>query len=144
MKKINELKEMLCEELDRLTTEASKSKLTQTNLDVFYKLTDTIKNIDKIEMLEDGGYSEAGMWSARIDGEYGDQYAYERGNSRARNRGGYSRDMSMRGGNSYRRGYSRDDAKEDMVEQLEDMMYSADDSKTKEAIKRCMESLKQM
>ncbi len=158
MKKMHELKQMLCDELDRLTTESKGKQMSTSVLDMIHKLTDTIKNIDKIMMLEsdggssyDGGYSQAGMWEARINGNYGDRPyngGYGDGYSQAR-RGGYnrrnSRDGSMMYDNdsSYRRGYSRDEAKDEMVGQLEDMMGEAE-GRTKDVIKNCLDTLKRM
>ena len=102
------------------------------------KLTDTIKNIDKICALEeDGGYSEAGDW----EGDYGrgSSYAnrskhYVRGHYSRDGRGGYSRDGRMGG-------YSRHDAKEAMMEQARDMMESATSEHEREAIRRFMSEL---
>lgn len=102
-------------------------------------LTDTVKNIDKICMLEEeGGYSEA------VDG--GD---YGRGSSYANRgkhyvRGHYSRDggNSSRWGGSRgsRGGYSRDDGRSEMMEHIE-MALDAADEKDREAIKRFMRQL---
>ena len=74
MEYMHELKEKLCDELDEI---ARKGELGAGDLEIIHKLTDTIKNLDKIEMLEDGGYSQAGDWE--IEGR-----AYNRGNSYAR------------------------------------------------------------
>lgn len=49
MKYLHELKEKLCEELQEI---AEKQDLSAGDLEAVHKLTDTIKNIDKIEMLE--------------------------------------------------------------------------------------------
>ena len=87
MKALNELKDKLHDELDEISR---KPELGAGDLEIIHKLTDTIKNIDKICMLEDGeGYSEA------VDG--GD---YGRGSSYANRgkhyvRGHYSRDGGM-------------------------------------------------
>lgn len=52
-----ELKDKLHDELDEISR---KPELGAGDLEIIHKLTDTIKNIDKICMLEDGeGYSEA-------------------------------------------------------------------------------------
>ena len=60
MKSLYELKEMLCYELDEIV---KKGELSAGSLETVHKLTDTIKNIDKIEMLEEeGGYSEEGSY----------------------------------------------------------------------------------
>lgn len=50
MQSMYELREMLCRELDELTR---KGELGAGDLDIAHKLTDTIKNIDKIDRLED-------------------------------------------------------------------------------------------
>lgn len=55
MEYMHELKDKLCDELEEI---ARKGELGAGDLEIIHKLTDTIKNIDKIEMLEDGdGYS---------------------------------------------------------------------------------------
>lgn len=60
-KTMQELKDMLCLQLEDLRADAKKrGDITPTLLDAIHKVTDTIKNIDKIEMLsEDDDYSEA-------------------------------------------------------------------------------------
>ena len=95
-----------------------KGELGAGDLELAHKLTDTIKNIDKICALEeDGGYSEAGDWEGRGSYNRGSSYA-NRGKHYVR--GHYSRDgYSNRGRES---GYSRHDAKEQMMAQLEDMI----------------------
>ena len=63
MKALYELKEKFEMELEEL---ARKGELGAGDLELAHKLTDTIKNIDKICALEeDGGYSEAGDWEGR-------------------------------------------------------------------------------
>lgn len=73
MKSMYDLRDMLCKELDEITR---KGELGAGDLDIVHKLTDTIKNIDKIEMLEDDGYSQRrysrdGDWEADMRGTYG-------------------------------------------------------------------------
>lgn len=139
MKTYENLKEMLCEELE---TYAKKGELSAGSLEVIHKLTDTIKNIDKIEMLEeDGGYSrDGGDWEAR--GSYRDGSSYRGGSSYAGRRrdsmGRYSRDggMSMRRG-----GYSRDDGKDEIIEHMRDLMGMAESEEEKQAIRRCISQL---
>ena len=46
-----------------------------------------------------------------------------------------------RGGRGGRGGYSRDDAKDYMMEQLEEMMGQAEKPQEKEALKRCMQAI---
>lgn len=133
MKALYDLKEMLSAELEEI---ARKPEMGAGDLELVHKLTDTIKNIDKICALEEeGGYSETGD----LEG------AYNRGSSYANRgkhyvRGHYSRDGY--GDYSQRRGrdgrYSRDGARDHMISQLEDLMESAGTEKEREAIRRCM------
>lgn len=129
MKALYELKEKFEMELEEL---ARKGELGAGDLELAHKLTDTIKNIDKICALEeDGGYS-------------GDSYS--RGSSYRRRhyvRGHYSRDgySNDRGGYSRDGGYSRHDAVEAMMEQARDMMESATSEHEREAIRRFMSEL---
>lgn len=118
---LDKIREQLCGELDEI---ARKGELGSGDLELVHKLTDTIKNIDKICMLEDDGHSRAGEWEADMRGTYG------RGSSYA-NRGRH-----------YVRGhYSRADARERMREQLSGMMRDTDDEPTREALRRCMSQL---
>jgi hypothetical protein len=69
MRALEDLREMLCEELDEI---AKKQEMNAGDLETVHKLTDTIKNIDKIYLLEeDGEYSQAGDWEADMRGTYG-------------------------------------------------------------------------
>ena len=59
---MHKLKEKLMEALYEYEEKAAKNangKLSDMEIEKIHKLTDTVKNIDKIEMLEDGDYSEA-------------------------------------------------------------------------------------
>ena len=152
---MHDLKDLLCAELEDYAEKGKKSgKMSMGDLDSIHKLTDTVKNILKIDMLEgETGYSEDGayMGEGRIYGT-----SYDRGTSYARGRGRYakrdsmgrysSRGMSYDDDMSYarggRRGYSRDDGKAYMMEQLEDMMADAENPSDKEALRRCIEALK--
>ena len=132
MEYMHDLKDKLCKELEEI---ARKGELGAGDLEIVHKLTDTIKNLDKIEMLEDdGGYSQAGDWEADMRGTYGRGSSY-RGRKRD-SMGRYSREG--RGG---RGGYSRNDAKEAMMEQMEMLMDQAGSEREREAIRRCMGQL---
>lgn len=152
---MHDLKDLLCAELEDYAENGKKSgKMSMGDLDSIHKLTDTVKNILKIDMLEEeSGYSEDGhyMGEGRI---YGTSYdGYDRGASYARGRGRYAKRDSMgrysrddgymrRDVRGMRDGYSRDDGKAYMMEQLEDMMEDAEKPAEKEALRRCMEALK--
>lgn len=122
MRAMYDLKDMLCKELDEI---ARKGELGAGDLDIVHKLVGTIKNIDKIAMLEgEDGYSRGGDWTADMRGTYG------RGSSYA-NRGKH-----------YVRGhYSRTDAAEHMRAQLEEMMRDADDDRVRDALRRAMDAM---
>ena len=166
MEYIDKIKKMLCKELEEYG-EMGKIK-NASELDMIWKLTDTVKNLDKIEMLEDeGGYSEAkggrgrggrGRSSYAMGGSsYDDDMMY----SERRGRGRYAKRDSMgrysseggsyEGGSSYDdyseessyrggRGYSRGDAKDHMMNKLGSMMEDADPNE-REILKDCMRKL---
>lgn len=121
MNAMYDLRDMLCKELEEISR---KGEMSAGDLDAVHKLTDTIKNIDKIERLEDSGYSRGGDWEADMRGTYG------RGSSYA-NRGRH-----------YVRGhYSRADAAEHMRRQLNELMRGAEDDRTRDALRRCIDTL---
>ena len=150
---MEDLKDLLCAELEDYAEKGKKSgKMSMGDLDSIHKLTDTVKNSLKIDMLEDeSGYSEDGayMGEGRIYGtSYDDGMRHGVGYSYARGRGRYAKRDSMgrysRDDGYMRRdgGYSREDGKAYMMEQLEDMMEDAEKPAEKEALRRCMEALK--
>lgn len=129
MEKLHELKEKLWSELEEL---ADKREMGAGDLEVVHKITDTIKNIDKICMLEEDGYSEA------VDGgDFGRVSYANRGKHYVR--GHYSRDgYPMRRDSRGR--YSRDDGRSEMMEHLEMALDSASDQ-DRETIKRFIRQL---
>ena len=146
MEYLYDLKEKLCKELEEY---AQKSNMNAGDLEMVHKLTDTIKNVDKIMMLEEGGYSQAADMDSPSSYARGSSYAnrgkhYVRGHCSRdggysrEGRGGYSRD-----GYSRARGYSRSEAKDSMMEQLGAMMEDASNDREREAIRMCMEHLNQ-
>ena len=155
---MHDLKDLLCAELEDYAENGKKSgKMSMGDLDSIHKLTDTVKNILKIDMLEgESGYSEYGayMGEGRIYGTSYDDgmrrsagYSYARGRGRYAKRdsmGRYSRDdgYMRRDVRGMRDGYSRDEGKAYMMEQLEDMMEDAEKPAEKEALRRCMDALK--
>lgn len=118
MKSMYELRDMLCKELDEL---ARKGELGAGDLEIAHKLTATIKNIDKIDMMESDGYSGGGDWESDMRGTYG------RGSSYAR-----------RGSHYVRGHYSRADNVEHLRTQLNDMMRETDDERVRDALRRAV------
>ena len=138
MEYMHELKEKLCEELDEI---ARKPEMGAGDLEIIHKLTDTIKNIDEIDMLEDDGYSQAGYRDGGSSYNRGSSYA-NRGKHYVR--GHYSRDGYSMEGRGNRGGYSRHDAKEAMMEEMEMLMEQAGSEREREAIRRCISQLDQV
>ena len=152
MEYIEKIKKMLCKELDEY---AMKQKLTGGDLDMIWKLTDTVKNLDKISMLEEseGGYSEArggrGGRSYMGGSSYDDDmmYSERRGRGRNANRDSMGR-YSSEDGSSYDdysearmdRRYSRDDAKDHLMSALGEAMEDAD-PKEREILKDAMRKI---
>lgn len=123
---MHELKEKLCEELEEI---ARKPEMGAGDLELIHKLTDTVKNIDKIVMLEEGdGYSRAGNWEADMRGTYARGSSY-RGRKRD-SMGRYSRDGR----------YSRH-ASPDMMDKLQTMMDNASTERERDAIRRLMNEM---
>lgn len=166
---MHKIKEMLMNELYEYEEKAKKmpnGKLSTQELEKIHKLTDTVKNIDKIEMLEDGeGYSEESNWMG--EGRmYGTSYdggsSYARGgrgrgrNAKRDRMGRYSSDDGMSyardgrtanrggmrdnmGGSSY--GMSYDGAKEHLMDKAEEMLEMTHDPKERKAIEKFMREL---
>ena len=131
----------VCDELQ----EVEKDGLKASNLDSTDKLVSIKKNLLKIEKLEDEGYSmDGGYWTA--EGSYADgmdgnmrNYSgarrgehwvrghYSRDGYRMNDRRMYGADHSMARRRDSRGRYSRDDAKEHMLDKLGEMMPMADD-----------------
>ena len=141
MEYIEKIKKMLCKELDEY---AMKGKISGSDLDMIWKLTDTVKNLDKIELLEDGdgydGYSE--MRERTYIG--GSSYATRRGRYAKRDSmGRYSSDDRMADDYSEERmdrRYSRDDAKDHLMNKISDAMENADPNE-REILKDAMRKI---
>lgn len=156
---MHKIKEMLMAELYEYEEQAKKmsgGKISMQELEKIHKLTDTIKNIDKIEALEEGGYSEDGyyMGEGRIYGtSYDGGTSYRRGrgrNAKRDNMGRYSREgegyseegyMYARDSRDGRGGYSRDGAKEHLMNKAEEMLEMAQDPKERRVIEKFMREL---
>lgn len=135
--------EELCEIVDNSISKAieklrrSDGELSAGDAEYIDYLTHTLKSIKGV------------LAMAEYDDEYSNRYdggnSYQRGrrgNVRRDSMGRYSRDGGYDGGSSYARGghggrgYSRDDAMEEMREQLEEMESMAKDEKTRQMVQR--------
>ena len=97
---MHDLKDLLCAELEDYAEKGKKSgKMSMGDLESIHKLTDTVKNILKIDVLnQESGYSEDGhyMGEGRIYGtSYESGYSERGGSSYARGRGRYAKRDSM-------------------------------------------------
>ena len=97
---IYEIRESLCKELE---TFAGRD-MSRADLETVHLITDTIKNMDKIQRMSDNGYSRSGDWECRGD---------------------YSRNgMDYSNGMHYVRGhYSREDGRRHLADNIDRMMY---------------------
>ncbi len=161
LKHMDEGKNTLAREIEKIL---KTGDISVSTLEKLHKLSDTYKNLCKIEMLEEeaeGGHSEArggrGRGRSSYDGgsSYDDDMMYSERRGRGRNAkrdsmGRYSSEggsyegggQGGRGGSSYEGGYSRHDAKDWMMSQLGEMMEDAD-PKEREALKKCMRAIEE-
>lgn len=115
-----------------LTRWLRKANSALVPFEIVHKLTDTIKNIDKIEMLDEDAQSERGSSYRRSYG--GDWEA----------NGTYDHYSGRRGRGRDGRYVSRAEARDDMMSMLEDARMSAGDEREKEVIDRAMSQLRNM
>ena len=138
MESLHKLKDMLNCELDKI---ADQGELTAGSLESVGKLLDAMKDIDEIAMHEEeNGYSQRGYGGHIM--YYPNEMYYDDGNSY---RGRGSRMSRNNGGNSYRNGgrYSYDDGRDQMLEQLYQMMDQAGTDKERQAIQKCIRQMEQ-
>ena len=142
MHKMEELRDMLCKELEAIT---DRGELSAGSLDIVDKLTHSIKSIDTILAMENyDDYSNDEM--------YYDDRSEARGRGRNAKRdsmGRYARrsyDGNSRR-NSYERGrsnnYSREDAKADMIQQLREIEMDAQDEETRRTMQKLIRQAEQ-
>ena len=144
MHKLIELREMLMDELEQIT---DRGQITEGSLDIVDKLTHSIKSIDTIIAMESESRESRDGYSGRRyrDGgsrESRDGYSagYDDGGRSGRRRDSMGRFAD--GGTSGRRGYSRDEAKDMMIADLEGMMGEVS-PETQHAIQKAVKALEQ-
>lgn len=141
MHKLEELKDMLCEELEEY---GSKEKLDMGGLEIVDKLAHAIKNIDKIMEAE---YSEGRSYRGSYRGNYGEgsyRGNYGEGSYRGNygERGSYGEASYARGrGRNARRDSMGRYARADMREEIERLMDEAPDEETRMKLERFMQSM---
>lgn len=137
MHRLEELKEMLCEELEEY---GSKEKLDMGGLEIVDKLAHAIKNIDKIMESE---YSEGRSYRGSYRGNYGEgsyRGNYGEGSYRGYGEESYRSYARGRGRNARRDSMGRY-ASADMRQEIERLMDEAPDEETRMKLERFMQSM---
>lgn len=145
-KKLNtlyELCDMVYHDIDSANEKIKMSggELSQGDVEYLQKLTSTMKNIKMtIAMIEDEEEGYSGRY-------YYDGMSMERGGGRSNARGGGGRSNARGGGRSNARGgsygrYTRDDAREDFIEEVEELMEKAPDEQTRRKFERFLAEMK--
>lgn len=148
MRYLEDVKEMLCRELEEISRKGQIGGAAE--LEAIDKLTHSIKSIDTIMAMEEAGYSNENRGS--YGGSYDDGRSYARGRYQRRDSRGRFMSNSYDDGYSermydpyyngdYRRGYSRHDAKESMIEQMRETMQNTSSEDTKEAIRKAIQMM---
>jgi hypothetical protein len=144
MHELYELKEKLCRELKKYSSE----DVTTNSLEVIDKLSHAVKNIDKIiekyEEEEGGSYGyNSYEGSYRMNGRSNrgsyNNGSYARGRGRNAKRDSMGRYASTNG--SYNDGYSRNS---DIASELRELMMDAPDEQTRMEYQRVISKLEQM
>ena len=131
MHKIYELKDALCDELEKY----ADKEISAGTLEIVDTLAHALKNINKI--IED---SEAEEYSNEYrGGSYRGSYGYDNRGSYARGRRNAKRDSMGR--YSRNDGYSRSD---EYIDQLHDMMQNTDDETVRQELQRIAKRMESM
>ena len=132
MHELYELKEMLCKELE----EYGQKEMTTGSLEVVDKLANTVKNLGKIIEMHDEYSNENRSYNSYRD------------NERMSRRGSYGDGMGSyargRGRNANRDSRGRYSMNDELVNQLEDLMQSAPDEKTRKEFERFIKKIEMM
>ena len=131
---MHKLIEYICDELEELEHKADKGKLSMAELQYVDLLAHAKKNLltadAMMEADDDYSYDDGGSY-ARGRGRYAKRDSMGRYSSR------YSRDDMHDGDMShdmYGRGYSRADAKHDMISELHEMKRNAKDEESRRMV----------
>ncbi len=151
MKMLEDLHYKLCKELEEI---AGKNELGAGDLEIIHKLTDTLKNIDKIKYLEgeEDGYSQRSgrgnggssyRGNSGGNGSYGGSSYYEGDSMRMDER--YEEDRSgARRGEHYVRGhYSRGSDAVHVAGELREMMNRANDGEIRRALEKAIRAIEE-
>lgn len=135
---MHKLIDFICDELDDLERKSTEGKLTMQDVEYGDMLAHFKKNLltaDAMMDAEDYGSYDDGMSMAR-----GRRNARRDSMGRYSRRGGSYRNYPRDG---YRDGYSREEAKADLLNELREMHMESADDETKQMIKSWMNQLEQ-
>lgn len=127
-------KEMLCAEIEKVI--GGEGTFNREKLDLLHELTDTLKNLYKIEMYEHSEHGYSGDGREYRDRRYSHDNSYG-GDS-------YDGEYSGRHRHLVRGHYSYDNGKKEMMGKLDELMSDAPTEKDREAIRRCMNLMRDM
>ena len=133
MHELYELREKLCKELKKYSSE----EVTTSSLEVIDKLSHSIKNIDKI--IDKYDEEEGGSYGYNYEPHYRGGRS-GRGSSYGRGRGRNAKRDSM-GRYSSNDGYSRNS---DIASELRELMMDAPDEQTRQEYQRVISKLEMM
>lgn len=128
---MDKLIDYACDELEKLEKKADKGNLSMTEIQYADVLAHLKKNLLTADAMMDS------------DDGYSGDYSYARGDGRGRgrnarrdSRGRYSSEYRISDGmgGTYNRGYSRDDAKDDMLMELHEMKRNAKDEESRRMV----------
>lgn len=142
MRYMEDLKEMLCDELDKI---ASKGELTAGTLDTVQKLTHSLKSIDTIMAMEEygGSYDDMSYEGSYRSYEGGGNRSYERGGNRS-GRNGRRDSMGRYTSRSYARGRSRRMYSGDDVEQkITELMNEVEEPQVRQALQKALDKMEE-
>lgn len=136
MHALHNLKDMLCKELEKF---GERGDITASSLSTIDTLAHAIKNLDKVIMEKE----EGGSYRMSYDGNSYRMRSYDDGpdggrgySSRRDSMGRYSRDGSYRG-------YSRAGEKDAFIRQLQELVDTAPDDKTRMHVERLVREMDQ-
>lgn len=150
MKTLEDLHYKLCDELDEI---AKKKELGAGDLEIIHKLTDTIKNIEKIKLLkEESGNSQRGgrmnggssyRENSGGNGSYRGSSYYEGDGMRMDDRYEDDRSGARRGEHYVRSHYSRGSDAEHIAGELREMMNQANDGEIRRALEKAIRAIEE-
>ena len=144
---IEALKAMLCRELDDVVRHGIRS---HQDLDLVKDAADALKNLEELGMSSMDEYADMGL-DMRKYSQRGNNYRM-RNSYNYYDEDSYARSMQGgQGGNSNRmypsmmaRGYSRTGNKEDILQELHEIVENTSDDKVKSAVLECVSKMEKM